>query len=157
MSRSPFDFSGILFAIVSLFICFFVFPSIEQGNSLDTKLTSMKQGSTVAYQSLQVSESPPVFVFLTDSVDDVKKRNSPVSSRSESPLSDTKSVILGCSPVQFSGPSRAHTDSDGLYDYPSSETVLTTSSPARRNTKKYERRRERKSNLQTSRNSKSGT
>lgn len=130
---------------------------VQQSNSLDTKLAITKQGSTVAYQSLQIPESPPVFVFHTDtSIDDGKKRNSPVSSRSESPLSDAKSVIMIRSSAQFSYPSRICTDSDGLYDYPSSETALTTSSPARRNMKKCERRRERKLSLKTNRNNKSG-
>ena len=109
---------------------------------MDTKLPAVKQGS------------PPIFVFFTDGVDDVKKRISPMSSRSESPLSDGKSVVFGRSSLNFSGPSRPYTDSDGLYDYPSSETAFATSSPARRNTRKCERRRERKSSLKT--NSKSG-
>lgn len=44
-----------------------------------------------------------------------------------------------------------HTDSDGLYDYPSSETILPPSSIHRRHTRKCDRRRERKSSLKSSR------
>ena len=117
---------------------------------MDTKLAVVKQGS--------ILETLPSPVFRYDGItsDDIRKKNSPVSSPIESPLSDSKSLSLGRFPMQFFGAARTYTDSDGLYDYPSSETVLTASSP-RRNTKKCDRRRERKSSLKTNRNDKSGT
>jgi hypothetical protein len=77
------------------------------------------------------------------------KRGSPASSRSESPLSDAKSVGFR----RFSSQSRAdlqsvYTDSD-LYDYPSSErSVLPSINIPRRNARKCDlKRRERKKSL----------
>ena len=84
--------------------------------------------------------------------DDTKK--SPVSSRSESPLSDAKSAGFGRFSAQFYGMSRPdlpYTDSDGLYDYPSSEAVLPVANINRRNSRKCDRRRERKASLQLGR------
>lgn len=81
-------------------------------------------------------------------------RGSPVSSRSESPLSDAKSAGLGRFSTHFYGMSRTdvpYTDSDGLYDYPSSETVLPPTSIHRRHARKCDRRRERKTSLKISR------
>ena len=83
-----------------------------------------------------------------------KSRTSPVSSRSESPLSDALAVGLNRFSSHFYGTSRPDlpfTDSDGLYDYPSSEAVLPVLNVNRRNSRKCGRRRERKASLQASR------
>lgn len=83
--------------------------------------------------------------------DEMKKRGSPMSSRSESPLSDVRSAGLGRFSTHFYGMSRPDlpfTDSDGLYDYPSSEAVLPVTDVSRRCYKRCDRRRERKVSLQ---------
>lgn len=82
-------------------------------------------------------------------------KKSPVSSRSESPISDALCVGMDRFSAQFYGRSRAdlpYTDSDGLYDYPSSETVLSIAKVTRRNTRKSDRRRERKVHCKLNRN-----
>ncbi|CAH2002378.1 unnamed protein product [Acanthoscelides obtectus] len=72
-----------------------------------------------------------------------EKHLSPMSSRSESPLSD-KTTGMGRFSPQFYGRNKdllPFTDSDGLYDFPSSDKVnLTTSS----HPKKQSRKREKK-------------
>lgn len=93
---------------------------------------------------LQICDMQPLKIPETN---EDAKRGSPVSSRSESPLSDAKSVGLGRFSSQFYGMSRTdvpYTDSDGLYDYPSSETLLPHRDASRRLMRKADRRRERK-------------
>lgn len=68
---------------------------------------------------------------------------SPVSSRSESPLSDK--LGFGRFSPQFYGRQLPFTDSDGLYDFPSSECVRGTNSKSCSNTqRKAGRRRDRR-------------
>lgn len=130
-----------------------------QSDSLDTKLLSLQPAgaTSIVLQSLQLPEPLPLWVLHSNDCvngDDPKLRGSPVSSRSESPLSDAKSVGLGRFSTHFYGMSRTdvpYTDSDGLYDYPSSETVLPPTSIHRRHARKCDRRRERKTSLKNSR------
>ena len=105
----------------------------------------------MAPSSLQLPESSKQ--FCSDGNHDDRKRGSPVSSRSESPLSDAKSVGIGRFSSHFYGKSRAdlqsvYTDSD-LYDYPSSErSVLPSINTPRRHARKCDlKRRERKKSL----------
>ncbi len=110
--------------------------------------------SGIVLQSLQLPETQPTSWAPDVANSDDPSKKSPVSSRSESPLSDAKSAGLGRFSRQFYGKSRndlPYTDSDGLYDYPSSETVPPASCTARRNARKSDRRRERKASLKTNR------
>ncbi|XP_059350348.1 uncharacterized protein LOC130692880 isoform X2 [Daphnia carinata] len=129
-----------------------------KGDSLDTKLLSLQPGGMppIVLQSLQLPEPSSLWTCSGNfgSTDETRVKVSPVSSRSESPLSDVRSAGLGRFSTKFYGMSRIdmlHTDSDGLYDYPSSETILPPSSIHRRHTRKCDRRRERKSSLKSSR------
>lgn len=139
--------------------CLLMNLPLFQSDSLDTKLLSMQPGGTpsVVLQSLQLPEPLPSWALYScdgGNGDDTKMRGSPVSSRSESPLSDAKSAGFGRFSTHFYGMSRTdlpYTDSDGLYDYPSSETVLPPSSIPRRHARKCDRRRERKTSLKSSR------
>lgn len=73
---------------------------------------------------------------------DVSRPLSPVSSRSESPLSDKTG--LGRFSPQFYGRQLPFTDSDGLYDFPSSEFVKGTSSKSVLAQRKPGKKRDRK-------------
>lgn len=95
-----------------------------QSGSLDTKISSIQPsgGPVIILQSLQLPE-PQSASFISDSGGTLEEssKKSPVSSRSESPVSDAKSAGLGRFSTQFYGKSRTdlpYTDSDGLYDYP---------------------------------------
>jgi hypothetical protein len=70
-----------------------------QGDSLDTKLSSVHPGGTPSFllQSLQLPELLPSWTCggTGSNSDEIKMKASPVSSRSESPLSDVKSAGLG--------------------------------------------------------------
>lgn len=128
---------------------------------MDTKLLSLQpsgaQPGAVVLQSLQLPEQLPSWALHCcegGNGDDTKMKGSPMSSRSESPLSDAKNAGLGRFSTHFYGMSRTdvpYTDSDGLYDYPSSETVLPPTSIPRRHARKCDRRRERKTSLKSSR------
>lgn len=111
--------------------------------------------SSITLQSLQLPEPlPPWVMHSGDSIGNDEAKKSPVSSRSESPLSDAKSAGFGRFSSHFYGMSRTdvpYTDSDGLYDYPSSEAVLPPTSIPRRHARKCDRRRERKTSLKSSR------
>lgn len=134
--------------------------TIFQGDSLDTKLLSLQTSGTmpIVLQSLQLPETTTNWCQSScdgpSNTDDSKLRSSPVSSRSESPLSDAKSAGLGRFSTHFYGMSRSdipYTDSDGLYDYPSSETILPANNLSRRHARKCDRRRERKTSLMNNR------
>ena len=76
----------------------------------------LEEGPTVAMSQLQL----PVIVIQAEGVE---KGLSPVSSRSESPISERASSLGRFSPL-FYGRKEQHlpfTDSDGLYDFPSSD------------------------------------
>lgn len=86
----------------------------------------------------------PSIVVQCDSIS-LEKFLSPVSSRSESPLSDRTTGMGRFSP-QFYGKSKdflPFTDSDGLYDFPSSEKMNITST-AQQHRKSTGRKREKK-------------
>lgn len=116
-----------------------------KGDSLDTKLQNVQAYIGHSSFGLQLPDIQPLKIPETS---EDHRRGSPVSSRSESPLSDAKSVGLGRFSSQFYGMSRndiPYTDSDGLYDYPSSETVLPRDA-SRRLIRKADRRRDRRTN-----------
>lgn len=73
---------------------------------------------------------------------DLTRPLSPVSSRSESPLSDK--ATLGRFSPQFYGRQLPFTDSDGLYDFPSSECVKGSNCKGNSNSKKTGKKRDRK-------------
>lgn len=109
-------------------------------DSLDENVDRLLPPSNSGKNSLQL---PSIVVQYDCSVE---KHLSPMSSRSESPLSDKTTGIGRFSP-QFYGRNKDQlpfTDSDGLYDFPSSDKVNITSSthPHRKSTG---RRREKKS------------
>ena len=87
-------------------------------------------------ESPRLARSPPAIVVhsslqsessLEDQVlADRPSRLSPVSSRSESPISDSRLSVVRIYPAFFgvsSKPEMPYTDSDGLYDCPSSEVL----------------------------------
>lgn len=85
----------------------------------------------------KVSLKPPTLLS------DCSRPLSPVSSRSESPLSDKTG--LGRFSPQFYGRQLPFTDSDGLYDFPSSECIKGTNNKLGSNSqKKVGRRRDRR-------------
>lgn len=83
---------------------------------------------------------------ITIQCDSSDKHLSPVSSRSESPLSDRTTGIGRFSPQFYGGnkESLPFTDSDGLYDFPSSDKVNVTTN-AHQHKKLIGRKREKKS------------
>lgn len=118
-----------------------------KSDSLDTKLLQASGGHFSFV--LQLPEAQPL--RIPESGED-HKRGSPVSSRSESPLSDARNFGLERFSSQFYGMSRTdvpYTDSDGLYDYPSSETMLPRDA-SRRLVRKCDRRRDRRAAQKTS-------
>ncbi|XP_047993767.1 uncharacterized protein LOC125232180 [Leguminivora glycinivorella] len=102
-----------------------------------TKCSIVKCLSVERELDEKASLRPPT--LLTD----LTRPLSPVSSRSESPLSDK--ATLGRFSPQFYGRQLPFTDSDGLYDFPSSECVKGTSCKGGLNTqKKSGRKRDRR-------------
>ncbi|XP_069952951.1 uncharacterized protein [Cherax quadricarinatus] len=99
-------------------------------------------------ESPRLTRSPPAIVVhgslhsessLEDCLNEKPARLSPVSSRSESPISDSRLSVARIYPAFFgvSGkPELPYTDSDGLYDCPSSEVLHSdshaTTSPLKR-------------------------
>ena len=110
---------------------------------------------------LQLPDAAKQSLWLDGGNHDEKRKASPVWSRSESPLSDTKNAGFGRFSAQFYGKSRTdlpYTDSDGLYDYPSSErSVFPSINIPRRHTRKCDlKRRERRNSLKPCRTETSG-
>lgn len=70
-----------------------------QGDSLDTKLLSMQPGGmpSIVLQSLQLPEPLTSWTCAGNggNADETRVKASPVSSRSESPLSDVRTAGLG--------------------------------------------------------------
>ncbi|KAK3863238.1 hypothetical protein Pcinc_030967 [Petrolisthes cinctipes] len=104
-------------------------------------------------ESPRLVRSPPAIVVhtslhsessLEECLTERPARLSPVSSRSESPISDSRLSVARIYPAFFGGKGKAelpYTDSDGLYDCPSSEVVhsdshASTTSPLRRSGRK---------------------
>lgn len=95
----------------------------------------MSSSQSFPKESPRLTRSPPSIVVhaslqsessLEDCLTDKPSRLSPVSSRSESPISDSRLSVARIYPAFFgvSGkPELPYTDSDGLYDCPSSEVL----------------------------------
>ncbi|XP_042887240.1 uncharacterized protein LOC122263022 isoform X3 [Penaeus japonicus] len=95
----------------------------------------MSASQSFPKESPRLTRSPPSIVVhaslqsessLEDCLTDKPSRLSPVSSRSESPISDSRLSVARIYPAFFgvSGkPELPYTDSDGLYDCPSSEVL----------------------------------
>lgn len=113
---------------------------VAQCDSFDENKDHLVPPSNNCKNSLQL----PSIVVQCDS--SVEKHLSPMSSRSESPLSDRTTGMSRFSP-QFYGRHKdllPFTDSDGLYDFPSSDKVNITSS-THTHRKSTGRKREKKS------------
>ncbi|KAJ8915775.1 hypothetical protein NQ315_004587, partial [Exocentrus adspersus] len=112
-------------------------PFVKCG-STENNLDQLRSSNVNNKSSLQL----PSIVVLCDSPGN-EKHLSPMSSRSESPLSDRTTGIERFSP-QFYAKNKdilPFTDSDGLYDFPSSDRVNVTSTTHH---KKVGRKREKK-------------
>ena len=107
-------------------------------------------------ETSKLPTQPPTIVVHTSlqsesSVEDhlsEKPKLSPVSSRSESPISDSKLSVQKIHPAFFSKAGKLelpYTDSDGLYDFPSSEVLNSDSSRSR--STRYGRKKSRRSNM----------
>ena len=73
--------------------------------------------------------------MLEDYLAEKPMKLSPASSRSESPISDSKLSVHKIYPAFFSSAGKLeipYTDSDGLYDYPSSEVINSEKAPQKR-------------------------
>ncbi|KAG7164586.1 putative Mucin-5AC-like 5, partial [Homarus americanus] len=108
-------------------------------------------------ESPRLARSPPAIVVhsslhsessLEDCLTEKPARLSPVSSRSESPISDSRLSVARIYPAFFgvSGkPELPYTDSDGLYDCPSSEVLHSDSHPSTSTLKRLGRKRLKRS------------
>ncbi|KAK2723116.1 hypothetical protein QYM36_001707, partial [Artemia franciscana] len=118
-----------------------------KSDSLDTKLMFNK----LSHDSF-LSLKPPTIVVQTLLTDDKEEERklSPVSSRSESPLSDSKSFRFSSIYLGLSRRDLPFTDSDALYDYPSSEAIQRDFPEVapQRHPKKIEKKRERRTSVQ---------
>lgn len=116
-------------------------PRLVKGNSLETNTDRLMPLTTnVCKSTLQL----PSIIVQTD-FNNYDKHLSPMSSRSESPLSD-RTLGVDRFSAQFYGRNKEalpFTDSDGLYDFPSSDKVNVTSS-TQHHRKSTGRRREKK-------------
>ncbi|XP_069169023.1 uncharacterized protein [Procambarus clarkii] len=108
-------------------------------------------------ESPRLARSPPAIVVhtslhsessLEDCLTEKPARLSPVSSRSESPISDSRLSVVRIYPAFFgvSGkPELPYTDSDGLYDCPSSEVLHSDSHASTSPLKRLGRKRLKRS------------
>lgn len=108
-------------------------------------------------ESPRLARSPPAIVVhsslhsessLEDCLTEKPARLSPVSSRSESPISDSRLSVVRIYPAFFgvSGkPELPYTDSDGLYDCPSSEVLHSDSHASAAPLKRLGRKRLKRS------------
>lgn len=114
--------------------------SIPRAGKCDVSIDRlMPQPSTACKITLQL----PSIVVQSDS--NVEKHLSPISSRSESPLSDKTNGLERFS-SQFYGRNKdalPFTDSDGLYDFPSTDKVNVSVSTQQQHRKTMGRRREK--------------
>lgn len=123
---------------------------VTKCSSVDTGLDCCKLLAPTSIHSSKSSLQLPAIVVQTDP-GSCEKHLSPVSSRSESPLSDKTGGLGRFSPL-FYGRHKSDqlpfTDSDGLYDCPSSDCPLNRLQPSttiQQHRKSTGRRRERRS------------
>ncbi|GJQ68780.1 hypothetical protein Trydic_g14718 [Trypoxylus dichotomus] len=111
-------------------------------NSCSAKCSSLAAEENLQKKSLQL----PSIVVQYDTLSLDKRAISPVSSRSESPLSDRTGGVGRFSPQFYGGRKDLlpFTDSDGLYDFPSSDKV-NVSCATQQHRKSVGRKREKKS------------
>ena len=138
-----------------------LFSLNEQTNAQRQRIL-LSSSHSFPEESTKLQRFPPLIVLhsslrsessLEEFLGDRPKKLSPVSSRSESPISDSKLSVHRIHPAFFSKAGKLelpYTDSDGLYDCPSSEVLNSDShnkgtSPQRR----HERRKIKRSSMKS--------